>query len=179
MAVHIFLMSVVAPLLAVYPTRRIRYSSTAPGFLWTAAIVQIAALWAAHIPGIFNAIATHALAKIVSHGVLFTTALAFWIAVLRLSREQRWAAVLALLITGKLSCLLGVLLIFSQRTLYVHAHGAGQSSDLTALSDQHLAGLLMIAGCPLSYVLAALVITVQLVDPSADTAKTRHARPSG
>ena len=48
----------------------------------------------------------------------------------------------------------GALLIFAPRTLY-HL----------ALDDQQLAGLLMITVCPLSYLVAAVVLAVQWIGP--------------
>jgi putative membrane protein len=68
--------------------------------------------------------------------------------------------VLALLLTGKLTCLLAVLLVFAPRALYPHA----------ALADQQFAGLLMLAACPLSYLGAALVITLRIVGVSGAAA---------
>ena len=78
---------------------------------------------------------------------------------LSLPDARRWHAIPALLLTGKLVCLLAVLLVFAPRALYGTAHAHGVS----ALDDQHLAGLLMIAACPLSYLVAAIMITVALV----------------
>ncbi len=68
---------------------------------------------------------------------------------------------LALLVSGKLACLLGVLFVFAPRPLLAHA---GHFVHAQVLADQHLAGLLMIAACPLSYVLTAVVLAVQAVN---------------
>jgi putative membrane protein len=67
----------------------------------------------------------------------------------------RWLAMGALLITGKLFCLLGVLLVFTPRLIYPELASV---RDAAALSDQQLAGLTMIVACPASYVLAGIVI---------------------
>ena len=92
------------------------------------------------------------------HAVLSLSALLFWTCLLSLPDARRWHAIPALLLTGKLVCLLAALLVFAPRMLYGdHAH------DLAALDDQRLAGLLMIAACPLSYLVAAIMITVALV----------------
>lgn len=63
---------------------------------------------------------------------------------------------MALLLTGKLACLLGALLIFAPRELY-RLHG------LPSLEDQQLAGLLMITACPLSYVVAGVAMAAQAI----------------
>jgi putative membrane protein len=64
------------------------------------------------------------------------------------------------LLTGKLSCLLGALLIFAPRILYTSGH---QHSAMANLTDQQLAGLLMIIACPLSYVTAGVVLAAQMM----------------
>ncbi len=46
---------------------------------------------------------------------------------------------------------------------------------LPSLEDQQLAGLLMIAACPLSYVVAGIVLTVQLIG-ELPARTNRHAR---
>jgi putative membrane protein len=101
------------------------------------------------------------------HAALFLAALLFWLALLTISAASRWQTIPALLLTGKLACLLAALLIFAPRTLYVSAghlaHAAEHFSALRALDDQQLAGLLMITACPLSYLVAAVIITVQLI----------------
>jgi putative membrane protein len=105
------------------------------------------------------------------HGVLFLAALSFWFTLLTIAAAARWQTIPALLLTGKLACLLAALLIFAPRTLYESAahlvHGSGH---LPALDDQHLAGLLMITACPLSYLVGAVIITVQLIGRPQTTA---------
>jgi putative membrane protein len=97
------------------------------------------------------------------HLLLFIAALAFWVCIVE-ATAHRWQAMLALLVTGKFACLLGVLLTFAPRPLFEaasmhHAHSAGGAM----LADQQLAGLLMIAACPLSYVLTAVVLAARTV----------------
>lgn len=104
------------------------------------------------------------------HASLFGAALAFWVVVLNLAAVHRWHAIFALLITGKLACLLGSLLIFAPRLLYAdaarhlhHLHHSGHAAAPAALADQQLAGLLMIVACPLSYLLAGVAIAAQIM----------------
>ena len=91
---------------------------------------------------------------------LLAVALWFWFAVLGQSGSARWRAIVALLLTGKLFCLLAALLVFAPRALYpvelAHVHH-GAAAD--PLADQYLAGLLMLVVCPLTYVLAGVLIT--------------------
>lgn len=151
MAAHIALMNVIAPLLALALGRHAR--PMAPSVLWTLTALQLAVLAAWHILPIHH----HA------HGSLGPAALllastGFWLAIFNYA--SRWHAVAALLLTGKLVCLGGALLIFSPM----------EPSGLAAsdLADRHLAGLLMVTACPLSYITCALISATRVLDaPSA------------
>jgi putative membrane protein len=149
-------MNAVAPLAAVVlaVAMRGRVSSTA---FWATTILQSVTLWGWHLPAA-QQLAGHGIAgPLLMHISLFLTALAFWTHLLRLQGAQCWHGVLGLLLTGKFSCLLAALLVFAPRPLYLSAHHGAH-----ALNDQQLAGLLMITACPLSYVVAGIVMTVQL-----------------
>ena len=162
MALHILAMNVAAPLLAALLVTRFRLPAPSPAWLWAAALGQLAALWGAHLPAIHDGVAaSHGLA-FAMHGILLLAALAFWIAVVAQPNDRTWHAIAALLVSGKLVCFLAVLLVFAPRALYGnpthHMHPG------LALADQQLAGLLMIAACPLSYLLAAIIMTVQFIN---------------
>ena len=159
MSAHILAMNVAAPTLAALLVTRSR--SFSPAWLWAAALVQLAALWGAHLPSVHSAAAASDLLQVGMRGILLLASLAFWSAVLALPDARRWHAIAALLLSGKIVCFLAVLLVFAPRALYGnHVH----APDIPALADQQLAGLLMIAACPLSYLLAAIIITVQLIN---------------
>ena len=156
MAAHVAAMNVLAPLCAVAIAAAARQRMGSEVF-WAAAVLQVAALWAWHLPAAQH-FSGHTLAGLLAmHGSLFLAALAFWTCLLRLRGRQRWHGVLGLLVAGKFSCLLAALLVFAPRPLYPAAHHAA------SLDDQQLAGLLMIAACPLSYVVAGIVMTGQLI----------------
>lgn len=160
MVLHIVLMNVAAPLLAVAIAGRCAQSDFPARWLWIASVAQLAVLWLAHIPVIHEAAMAHLSLRVTMYLTLGAAALAFWVACLGILAPSRWQTVPALAITGKLFCLLAALLVFSPRPLYgAHAHGA--------LEDQQLAGLMMIIACPLSYLLAALIISVQLIGDTA------------
>jgi putative membrane protein len=162
MLLHIALMSVAAPLAAIGIVRTARASGSA-GALWLATIAQIVTLWAWHGPGM-PPHGAHGMA-IAMHASLFATAVWFWMALVRLAPAQQWHAIPALLLTGKLACLLAALLVFSPRAL--------QDTGTDALGDQHLAGLAMIVACPLSYITAAIGIVTQILFDA------RSTRPAG
>jgi putative membrane protein len=111
------------------------------------------------------------------HALLACLALAFWTALLSLSRTQRWHSPIVLFVTGKLACLLAAFLIFSPRLLYASIDHAAHMQ--IGIADQQLAGLLMIVACPLSYLTTAVLLTLDLIGPrgsgEASPETQRHA----
>jgi putative membrane protein len=167
MAVHIVSMNIAAPIAALWLARRRLQRGGAratPSALWYATPAQLGILWAFHTPALHHWLHAWPAAAVAMHLVLFGAALAFWLAIAEAS-SHRWHAMLALIVSGKFACMLGVLLVFAPRSVFasgaVHAsHAAADAS----LGDQHLAGMLMLAACPLSYVLTAVVLAVEAVN---------------
>ena len=154
MALHIALISVMAPLIAMLLLELGIGRRFGPNGLWGSTVVQLLALWAVHAPSMHGSEAGAALPSVLLWTLLAASAILFWLSVCSARPTQWWHAILALLVTGKLACLLGALLVFAPRPIYANGHHGFD------LADQQLAGLLMLAACPLSYVLAALVIAV-------------------
>lgn len=158
MAAHILAMNVAAPVLALIALARWRRPTGSVSLLWFTTFGQIAGLWVWHAPVAQNLILHAPTAMIVAHAALLLVATAFWASLLSLTGSSRWQAIPALLLNGKLVCLLAALLVFAPRALYGSADHAAHG-----LGDQHLAGLLMLAACPLSYLVAAVFMTVHLI----------------
>lgn len=182
MLAHILLMNAVAPLLAMAvpgPASR-RW----PSLLFPATIVQVVALWAWHAPPVLDAAMRSDVLHAGMQVSLLLCAIWFWSAVLS-RREARWRSILALLVTGKLFCLLGVLLVFAPRALYSGGfasgqHGAAHAASL--LADQQLAGLLMLVACPATYLVAGVVLAARWLGridaagpPGPPSPNARHA----
>lgn len=173
MAMHILAMSLVAPLTvhALATARPGSFDALGSGRAIAATTVaQLVLLWAAHAPALpmhgASAVAYHAAFQL----ALFGAAVLFWGAVLAQRGPNRWRSIVALLLTGKLFCLLAALLVFAPRALYAgHAHHLDQAA---LLADQQLAGLLMISACPITYVGAAIVIAARLVRESERSGST-------
>jgi putative membrane protein len=158
MAAHIAAMSIAAPLTAALLAKSLPGWVGGHRTLWLAAAAQLVLLWAWHAPAVANASAGSHAVHAIAHAALFAAAFVFWGAVIRLPEAAHWQAIAALLLTGKLACLLAALLIFSPRELYaISVHRA-------PLDDQQLAGLLMITACPLSYLIAAVVLATRFVN---------------
>lgn len=165
MGTHILLMNFVAPLVAVGvgagSALRIPLLAQLETVL-LAGMVQIALLWAWHAPSVLPAAMASHLGHLAMQASLFVAALWFWLAVFADHGAARWRPLFALLLTGKLFCLLGVLLIFAPRTIYSLAPlAAGGLSPAERLADQQLAGLLMVVVCPLTYLTASVVIAAR------------------
>ncbi len=150
MAQHIVLMNVLAPLLALAMQRLM------PGwwarFLVAASLVQLSLLWFWHAPFVLPQAMHSPLLGTAMQATLFAGALWFWGAVIGAAGAGAWRPIVALLMTSKLFCLLGVLLTFAPRTLYASPAHVG------TLDDQQLAGLLMLIACPATYLLAAVIL---------------------
>jgi putative membrane protein len=160
MAAHIIAMNLAAPLCAAALLR----ARSSPRFihLGMATALQIILLWGWHSPAVFAASVGNSVLMPAMHLSLFTAATWFWMAVILYARRASWMPLAALLLTGKLFCLLGVLLTFAPRAIYWQAAFLptclGVVSPWPLLEDQQLAGLLMLTACPLVYVGAAIVI---------------------
>ena len=156
MALHIALISVIAPLFAML-LLELGVSAGASARMAVGKHCRTAfALWAVHAPepARRSVREPRRLPRFFGRCSL-ASAVIFWLSVCSARPAQWWQAILALLVTGKLACLLGALLVFAPRPIYSVAHHGFD------LADQQMAGLLMLAACPLSYVLAAIVIAVE------------------
>lgn len=179
MTVHILLMNLVAPSVALAISRR-GVRPVAGVVLGAAAIMQAAALWLWHAPAVLiQAMASPEL-HVLMYGSLFATAVLFWWAVLGFRGARAWQPITALLATSKIYCLLAVLFVFAPRALYPeimasHAiHGAFPPG--IALADQQLAGLIMLAACPVTYLVAGLVIAARWLRAIGDAGEGGTAK---
>jgi putative membrane protein len=157
---HIVLMNLAAPVsAALIHSWDSKHATRCSGaaVLIGASGLQLALLIGWHSPpSMMLVLSTPALAPLMQIS-LYASALFFWIAVYRQIQENAWRALMALLVTGKLYCMLAVLLVFSPRALYT-ADAPHMAIDL---ADQQLAGTMMVVACPLSYILIATVLTVR------------------
>lgn len=165
MVQHLLIMNVIAPLGgAVIAARRWRMPGS-DGLLWAAAIAQLLLLWSWHAPPVQQAAGNSAALHLLLLAPLAAASLLFWAVLLRAGAQGRWSAIAALLVTGKLACLLGGLMIFAPREIYGLASLAISicTAGPSTLADQQLAGLMMIVACPLSYVLAGVIMAARMI----------------
>jgi putative membrane protein len=155
MAQHIVLMNMLAPLVAIAICRGSR--STKASGLVLATTMQLLLLWGWHAPPVLASAIHDPLLHLTMQASLLGAATWFWLAVVSVEGSRRWQPIVALLITSKLFCLLGVLMVFAPRALY-GATGPHALHGAAALADQQFAGLLMLVACPATYVLGGVII---------------------
>jgi putative membrane protein len=132
-----------------------------------------AALWAWHMPVLYNAVLTSDGIHWMQHLTFLVTALLFWWPLLRDLDRDRAAgiAVLCLFLTTLHTGLLGVLLTLSRRAWYPAQSDGAADWGLTPLEDQQLAGLVMWVPAGAIYTVAALALAAVWIGRSA------HAKP--
>jgi putative membrane protein len=161
MAVHILLMNALAPCLALALLQLLSRPLAVSGRLLAGAtVLQLAVLWTSHAPALVDRATASAATAALLQSLLFLAALAFWVAVLAQSPRSPWGAVAALLISGKLFCLLGALMIFAGQPIFGHGIDHTMPFD-DPMADQQAAGLLMVIACPLTYVVLGVALTAQ------------------
>lgn len=157
---HALTMNLAAPAIAWMIADRLRDKQVTVSQLALLTATQLVLLWAWHSPPVFSLVHGNFVLTVAMHSTLFVSALGFWIGVLLFSRTRPFGSIVSLLVTGKIYCLYGVLLIFASRDLFgptAHSHHA------ITQSDQQLAGLIMVSACPLTYVAAAVAIVVRWI----------------
>src|SRR5215207_1618025 len=125
-----------------------------------ATVLHAVALWAWHMPSLYNAVLTDGFAHWLQHLSFFITALLFWWSLLQGRARQRGygAAVFYLFATALHTALLGVLLTVSKGLWYPGQGAFAASFGLTPLEDQQFAGLVMWVPAGLVYAGAALAL---------------------
>ncbi|WP_185984984.1 cytochrome c oxidase assembly protein [Aureimonas mangrovi] len=151
---HVLLVAVAAPFFALANPWRETRPLPWPG-LWL--LVHAVALWFWHAPVPYDAALRSDTLYWLMQGSLLLTALGFWSSILS-TREAAVTAPLMLLAAMMQMGLLGALITFAPRPLYVAHFLSPEPFGLTALSDQQLAGLIMWAPGALPYLVAALAV---------------------
>jgi cytochrome c oxidase assembly factor CtaG len=115
-----------------------------------ATVLHGIAIWAWHVPVLFQAALANEVVHWAQHASFFVTGLIFWSAIFASAPERSGGAVGHLFATASHMGLLGALLVFSARPWF--ATGSG------ALEDQQIGGLIMWAPGCMAYMIAALAI---------------------
>jgi putative membrane protein len=170
---HLLVINVAAMLIAAARDwlPAVRHVTTLP--IVTA--LQLAALWMWHAPAVLEMVHHSPVWQGLMQVSLFAAAWLFWRAVLGCWNRPVWHPIFALLITGKIFCVLGATFVFSRRPLYPH-FGSPESWGFSALEDQQLAGLLMVSSCALIYVAAAVALFARWLETFPTEPQSTQAR---
>ena len=184
MAMHMAVVAVAAPLLAVGlagsrldPVRRWVGEARPPVLAPTAAlagaalspivasVIEFLVVWTWHAPALHHAARHSTVLLVVEQASFLVVGLLVWLSAFGGGPGQRRrrapAGIGGLLLTSMHMTLLGVLLALAARPLYPHDATAG--FGLTALQDQHLGGVLMLLFGGVAYIAGALVLLLGLL----------------
>ncbi|WP_018261592.1 cytochrome c oxidase assembly protein [Methylobacterium sp. WSM2598] len=145
---------------------------------FAATLLHGVALWAWHMPGLYDLVLVSALAHWLQHLSFLLSALLFWWALLLGHVRSRGygASFLYLFLTSLHTGLLGVLLTVSPRLWYPRQVAAAAEWGLSPLEDQQLAGLVMWVPAGLVYAVAALTLAGLWIRRSGlEAARQAHA----
>ncbi len=166
---HVLLIAAIAPLLAVAFMARGR-SETSPAFSLTSlTLVHAIIVWLWHVPEPYRFALSSDGAYWLMQLTLLGSAYLLWREVLA-AHTPRGVAVLALLGTVIQMGLLGALLVFAPRALFIPHFGTTLPFGLTELNDQQLAGLLMWVPAMLPYLAVALALSARWLRPTGRAA---------
>jgi putative membrane protein len=136
--------------------------------------VHALAIWAWHVPALFEMALRDENVHILQHACFLASALAFWWAVADRRREERGGVAMAMVFTTMMhTSALGALLALASSPWYP-SYAAG-SATLTGLEDQQLGGLVMWLPGSVAYVLAGLLTAYRWLSPPRRTADSRAA----
>ena len=131
---------------------------------YVASALEFVVVWAWHAPGLHH-LARHSVGGLVAEQAsFFAVGALVWLSAFGgggAARDRAAAGVGGLLMTSMHMTLLGVLLALAGRPLY--AHGGATPFGLSALQDQHVGGVVMLAVGGVAYLAGALALLATLL----------------
>lgn len=163
MAMHVLVVAVAAPLLAVGVAGSRWDPALAVPALFVplpAAVVELAVIWVWHTPLLHEAARTTSAMRLLEQASFLVAGLLVWVSALGGDRRRQparaAAGVIGLLLTSMHMTLLGALLTLSPRQLY--AHSGNGVWGLSPLDDLHFGGVLMLLGGGVAYLVGGLYL---------------------
>jgi putative membrane protein len=164
MTMHMAVVAVAAPLMALAVSGGQIDPARAMPRLFApiaASMIELVVVWAWHVPALHHAARHQTGALVLEQGSFLLAGLLLWIAAFGGTREQHrlraGAGVVALLFTSMHMTLLGALFALANRPLFQHA--ATETAIVSALTDQHLGGAIMLLVGGASYLAGGLWLT--------------------
>ncbi|MEN2989661.1 cytochrome c oxidase assembly protein [Tistrella sp. BH-R2-4] len=180
MAVHMGLVTIVAPLVAIGIAGS-RYDPTPRHPLLfgplPASLVELLVVWGWHAPLLHGWARTSGTGYILEQGSFLAAGLLVWIACLgggaRGPRGQSLLGTLGLLLTSIHMTLLGALIAFAGRPLYTHALSGLHGTDidpLAVIADQQFGGIIMLLMGGAAYLAGGVVLMARMFRQTGETA---------
>lgn len=169
MIMHMGVVAIAAPLIAIAvsnlrldPSERLPFVfAPLPASLWELLIV-----WGWHAP-VLHAFARGSAGGLVLEQVSFYAAgLILWLACIGTIRAA--AGIFGLLFTSMHMTLLGALLALSPRPLYETEH-SGHTLAMSAIEDQNMGGVVMLAAGGAAYLLGGLILMARLLNAAPES----------
>ena len=162
------------------PLRGTAHALANPLVVW---IIGTLALWAWHMPALYEAALVHEPVHVLEHASFLGAAVLFWSVVFASGARRgvpRPVAIVLVFASGVQSSALGAVLLFASTPLYrVHAAGA-RVWDVSPLADQQLAGALMWSPPALLYIVVMGWLLVRWFDEMEPaSAPDRLLAPAG
>lgn len=148
----------------------VRWSLT-PAGAWS---VHAVALWAWHLPWLFEAGLRSDAVHAAQHASFFLSALLFWHTLLRRDTAASGGAVLYLFSTALHTGVLGALLTLAPTSWYPAYRFSTRLFGLSALEDQQLGGLIMWVPAGLVFLAAALWLLARLLQARPSSLHWRY-----
>lgn len=137
------------------------------------------ALWVWHVPALYDLALRREAVHVAEHASFLLTAVLFWASVIRLRPRDhagngvRILSVFAMALQGSM---LGALITFASRPLYVSHQAVAPVLDLDPLTDQQIAGVIMWMPPGLLYTGVAAYLVVQWLAAPENEDRGRMAR---
>lgn len=152
------------------PVRRLLEPLSSPAAAW---LLHVGALWFWHAAGPYEAALRHDGVHLLEHVTMLLTGVMVWRHIVGpRARRREGAAVLLLFGLAVQSVLLSALLTFASSPWYESYVATAPDWGLSAMTDQHLAGLLMWVPSGLVHVVVAVRLVMALVDPQPTAGAT-------
>jgi len=170
MAMHMTVVAVAAPLLAVgVAGSRADLSLTRPAWFApvSASMIELVMVWGWHAPALHSFARGTVLGLALEQASFLVSGLLVWLSAFggQVNENERHAAgIIGLLLTSMHMTLLGALLGLATRPLYIliHHHG-GNGLDVSPLTDQHIGGAIMLLAGGSAYLIGGLVLMARLL----------------
>lgn len=176
MAMHVLVVAVAAPLLALWLANTTRDPVRRRPWLFSpalASLIELVVVWGWHAPAAHHA-ARHSTALLILEQLSYLgVGLLLWLSAFGGSqrRDRAAAGIAGLLLTSMHMTLLGVLLALAGRPLY--DHGLLAAAAVTPLEDQHLGGVIMLVFGGCSYLAGGLYLLAGLLREKPHVASLR------